>query len=163
MWDSEVKDIMRARAPFITVFIMLHLVCWIHSQLDPIHTPTPFFASRPQGQVPRLMQNWLPLLPEASKSQGGLATETHGCHNGNQGLLGRAQWMLVRQSTGFLKMGTHFFHTVFFPLRNKVCLNGQKIQILVQTSAYHCINVFKLDWKLYTSLHCTNSFSLQTS
>lgn len=50
MWDSEIKDIMGAGAPFITLCLVLHPVYWIHSQLNPIHFPTPSFASRPQDE-----------------------------------------------------------------------------------------------------------------
>lgn len=42
-------------------------------RLAPIHTPTSSFVQRPQGIVLRLMQIWLPLLSECSKSLIGLA------------------------------------------------------------------------------------------
>ena len=95
-------------APCIILLVGLHQLCVLGSFSDGSYPyPTPSFAWRPKGEVLRLMQIWLPLLSEGLMSLVGLAMETHGCLNGNQGLLGRMQWMLVRQLTaGFAERGT---------------------------------------------------------
>lgn len=72
--------------------------------------PHPILRLKTQGKALRLMQIWLSLLSEGSRSLVGFVMETHGCPNGNQGLSGRVQWMLVSsRQQGFQRWVHTFF------------------------------------------------------